>query len=159
MIRYVKDKNNLASFNQWSGGGYSHNTNGLIVYDINPITVTVDNNYSTNGDSCFKIESQGKQWGYTDVVFNDFNIGEKIQASLDILPLQSSCILNIFAVTASENIMVSAVTIPQNSTFQTYSISSIAIPEGTTDVRIRVLQNTANPSVLFMDNIIINKID
>ena len=143
MIRYVKDKNNLASFNQWSGGDYSHNTNGLLIYPSQPIIAEVNTNYSINGESCFEVISEGKLWGYIDIIFTEFTIGKILQVSVDILPLESSCALNIYAVGPNQEV-TSTVNIPQNNTFSTYSISSTAIPDETTEIRIRVLQNTAD---------------
>ncbi len=148
----------MASHNQWSGGEYLNNTNGLQVFNNQPIIMTVNKDYSSNGDSSFKIESTGKLWGFMDIVFADFTIGEQIQVTMDILPLQSSCLLSIYAYGINQDIMQSVVNIPQNNIFSKYSITSNSIPEGTTDVRIRILQNTDNPSILFLDNIHITKI-
>lgn len=120
--------------------------------------MTVNKDYFSNGDCSFKIESTGKLWGFIDIVFTDFNIGDKIQATMSILPLQSSCILNIYAFGVNQNIMQSTVYISQNNIFSKYSITSNSIPEGTTTVRIRILQDTDNPSTLFLDNIYITKI-
>ena len=155
---FIKDTENLATYNQWSGGDYSHNTNGLQVYTNQPITITIDKDHSTNNDSSFKVVSTGKLWGFIDILITDFDIGDKIQATIDLLPIQSSCILSVRAEGSNADIMTSIVTVPQNSVFNTYSVTSTSIPMGTTEVRIRISQNTVNPSTFFMDNILVKKI-
>ena len=53
MHRYfVKDKNNLASFNQWSGGQYQNNTDGFTV--VMGGSLSVSREYSTIGETSIK---------------------------------------------------------------------------------------------------------
>ena len=49
---YVKDKNNLASHNLWSGGEYTNTTSGLTLSAAQGI---VSNEWATNHNASFKI--------------------------------------------------------------------------------------------------------
>ena len=147
LVHFVKDNFNLLSYNQWSGGEYLKNTNGLIAYEHMTLSQIFLDKY------CFKIVSDGTQWGFADVVFNDFTVNSKVQATFDILT-ENPVNVNIYKMAEqSGRISASDIQIPASSTWQTYTLSSSEIPEDANSIRIRILQNnTVENTVTYLTN-------
>lgn len=108
------------------------------MYDHGTLSTT-----SYLGKSCFEVTCDGTLWAFFDIVFNQFTIGSKIQATLDIFT-ENSIVINIYKYGGTnQNIMLSTVTVPSSHSWGTYTISSNEIPSDANSVRIRLLQSTS----------------
>lgn len=123
---FVKDKNNRASYNLWSGGDYSHNTNGA---SLHVVTGEVINDMSTNGDCCIHIVKPAESsnaYLYVTPTLTEADIGKTLTFTADIYTPNNSVAIKV----KSESF--SGTTVPANTEFETVSASKTITT--TTDV-------------------------
>lgn len=128
----VKDKDNLASVNQWSGGDYNNNTAGL----SGTLTAEVSSDYSTNGDKSFKITSSGSDYAYCGLFTSSsqFSNGDSVTGSIKILNNSGSSVtLRLLQI---EGNAYQNVTVPSSDTIQTVSVSHTLTADSSVSLRI-----------------------
>ena len=80
-IQYsIKDNENLATHNIWSGGDYLNNTTGLWV--INGVS-EASSEYQYNGDKSFKMTTITAPLQMNVIKIDYFHVGESLTASLN----------------------------------------------------------------------------
>ncbi len=95
-------------------------------------------------------------WNFADLLFYDFNIGSKLKVTVNILTSEP-LILGIYKV-GSKNMTLTQMNIPSSNKWEIYSLTSTNIPDDTSLIRIRLMQATANPHIVYIDNIIVEEI-
>lgn len=144
-IKTVKDKNNLADYNFWSGGDYLKNTNNISV-DNGTIELS---SYHSNGECSFKLirtSSDGNCiFRVTPITLTNEDIGKIVNFSCDIYSPNNNASIQIY------NNSYKTAQVPVNDNFYTYSISHIiTITNGKYSI---FLTNNELGAYCYIDNI------
>lgn len=154
--KFIKDSENIAPFNVWSCGDYSHDlTNFQINPDNTNTFITLTNNYSSNGDYGIKLTRLEPSSSYL-ILHYDWIVTEEDYNR--IITFTGDFINNLTG-TASLQLFtdrLSYVAIPVNQNNQTVSIT-VEIPSNTDEVQCVVAFHGDYTGDLFIDNLRINK--
>ncbi|WP_406535286.1 hypothetical protein, partial [Methanobrevibacter sp.] len=141
----IKDKANYLSYNIWSCGDYTKNLNG--VAQINDgLNVELSDEYSYNGDYCFKYTSNLNQYQGTN--FNTISLPNNTTHVK--LTLTAIKIVKGVEVRISENNDFITLTVPENNNPQTITLEKeITI---TNNFQITLIFRESN-CIAYIDNI------
>lgn len=142
----MKDKNNLADYNCWSGTEYLKNRDGF--YKDNSMNIMPSNIWSDIGETSLKISGLNNKNVDINRLYN-LTAGDTITVSLIIYNPTTNCRCHIR--TNEESIIV--VQVPKSKKQQKVTISTI-IPENISWITLRTFLNVDGE--IYMDNIIIN---
>lgn len=143
----VKDKFNIATFNQWSCGDYSTNLEGFLFRGTRS-NVGLDDSYSINGIHNIKLSRTSDMTGYFFIVIpyqiTQEDLGKTLTVTANIKNnLNASAMLQISKITAVR------VYIPSRSS-GTFSVSRLLDEEG---LEIQIASNSYGD--IYLDNITI----
>lgn len=116
----MKDKNNLAPINVWSGGDYLNTREGYIRAGNNILTVS--NEYSINGETSIKSTRIGDTGTYFDIChLTDLNEGDTITISASIYNPECICSCVVYSQNPATNITL--MRLPKSDKVNKISIS------------------------------------
>ncbi|MBQ7105833.1 MAG: hypothetical protein IJN90_08255, partial [Bacilli bacterium] len=152
LTMFVKDKNNLLSFNTWSGSDYSKTANYINKSDSVSISSSALNHYI--GERSFLVNI-GSATGYQFIDLEtilECSQGDKFTLSARILSLMS-CYLTIMEIRASPYAQegISVIIQPSDS-FQEYNISHTLSLTGDLYVGVRIASSSTS-GVIYIDDI------
>ena len=113
---FIKDKDNLLTFNQWSCGDYNRSFNGITI--SSSTYVQLSTNYSVNGDYSFKCAPVSGEYGIIKISFNFDNTKTYM--------ITAKCKNKISGATLGVRIddaTTYSVNLPVSDSFQTVSLS------------------------------------
>lgn len=143
----IKDKDNLADHNSWSGTDYLRRTAQF----ISSPTITRESNstFSSNGDYSLKITSSASTYQSTLLTEANVNAGETYDATIDILTNTNNVELRCFEDDSHHN----TINISASNNVQTVSISRTMNQNGTFQLFYIIRQ----PGTVYIDNVRVNK--
>lgn len=143
--KFIKDKVNYLSYNIWSCGDYTKNLNGIAKIN-DGLNVELSDEYSYNGDYCFKYTSNLNQ--YQGTTFNIISLPNNtthVKLTLTAIKILNGGI----DVRINENNDFITLTVPANNNPQTITLET----EITTNtVQITLIFRKSNV-VAYIDNI------
>ena len=153
-LEFVKDKNNILDYNQWSCGDYERE----IPYSQSTSNVTIELNdeYKINGNYSIKLlNGQSNSWEWFQIFrYGEYSNISKIQIKLDSISNQK---FRIYAICLYNNTtsttLLDYITALSAETFQTTTLTATVDPMQTvTGVGLRIVL-TDKDTVLNMDNV------
>ena len=145
----VKDKENLASHNIWSGGEYNKNSQSDI--HLSNATVIISDEHSTNGEYSYKV-TPSSETGYFNVYYDVLNniTGKTAILTLDYSSESSTTHINIIQFN-SHNAELSRVHLqpPSTDEFNPITMTASNLNQDCVILCIRVSFST----IIFLDNI------
>ena len=144
----VKDKDNILTHNQWSGGEYDKNSQSDI--NLSTATVIISDEHSSNGEYSYKV-TPSSETGYFNIIFDSLNdvAGKTALLTLDYLTNSSTSRVNIIQVNSNNGeIDRKWVQLTSDNIFNEVILTS-QLQDDCVKIIIRVLLDT----VLFLDNI------
>ena len=83
ILKFVKDKDNLLSYNHWSCGDYSNNLNGFIKRPSDTCNYELSDEWSSNGK--YSIKFTGSTWDWIGYQLDGFtSTAKQVQATMNI---------------------------------------------------------------------------
>ena len=151
----VKDKDNLASYNQWSGGQYLNNTTGFEIRMGGILSVS--NEYPTIGTTSIKASPDNNNKCSVDTVhvISASDIGKKIIFYFDLYSTNTIILSVYYRLTSNtgQGVVTSTISAPGNMV--NHMILTLdEILENTYSVSFRASSNKQQP--IYIDNIHIN---
>ncbi|WP_405286316.1 hypothetical protein [Methanobrevibacter sp.] len=143
----IKDKNNIISYNLWSGGDFSKNISSD--YHFQSSTGNLSD-HNTNGDYSVhitrSIENTGNGYLQFYPPLTSEDIGKTITLTVDIYTPNNNVAVQIYSSTYS------GVTVPKNTSFETISISKV-ISNVPSACIINLFSSTEHELDCYIDNL------
>ena len=147
MIRYVKDKNNLLSFNAWSGSDYQKNINEW----AGKYNILSSTEQSKIGNHSFKLTYAGSST-WNSIMVHELDSGD-YTFECDIYSPECTCDISIISKEEDSTITTNKVVSTVNSAWQHITINN-SITEGQYFQLFFVNNSgTANNKAVYIDNI------
>ena len=152
LTMFVKDKDNLAEFNIWSGTDYLNNTDGVHSGHIQKLSSSSD--FSVNGNNSFKINFD--ETGFLYINFININVvpDESYSASIKVYTNNNKPF--VFRLIEPLNTHVKDVQISSMDSIQTVMINNFTT-NTTGSLRLQVNNNNGSIGVIYVDEIILIK--
>lgn len=143
----MKDTNNIAPINVWSGGDYLNTREGYLRGENNILTVS--NEYSINGEASIKSTRIGDIGTYFDSYrFSELNEGDTITISAYIYNPECRCTIILYSCSPGSNI--SGIVLPKSDKVNKITLSG-EVPEFDNYVTMRCFVNELDCSVYIDD--------
>lgn len=110
----MKDKNNVLTYNQWSGTDYLNNTTEFIRSSGN-VLIELSNEWSVNGENSLKITKLLTSSYWIQARYYSTIINEELTGKLTIKTKQSNVRIYLVEILNSSFINSNSVTIPNNT--------------------------------------------
>ena len=147
---FIKDKENILTFNQWTAGEYKNNFQDFKSYGEYEKEITHDNSYI--GDKSIKIINNTTEltFLYIQQSISSEDINKTVTVSMD-MQTNNPIYLQLMLYGESGLLSVNEITISSSTTFNQYNISK-NILENTSFITIRIRNNQQN-NTSFIDNL------
>ena len=151
MIKYVKDKSNLLSFNQWSAGEYLNNFTGFLNMGTDEREISTE--YSYIGNKSIKLYHENTKLTMFDIheEISQEDIGRTLTVKCNCIKLYGNSKMQLLFYNGSTLLNAYDVNFSSND-FEEYSLSK-EIPDNTTLAYIR-FRDDGNSSSFVIDNIV-----
>ena len=149
-ISSIKDKNNLLTFNQWSGGQYNNNTTDFIVKMGGTLSVSTE--YSTIGETSIKsTASSGTASVDVNYIITNGEMGKHATFIFDTYSPDNTNVFLCYRDQEKNAYMSTSAILPKETS--TRMTLSITIPNDAHSVFIRLSNNI---STLYITNATLN---
>ncbi len=151
---FIKDTENLLTFNQWTGGDYSHNLTGIVYSNFSSLEVSKE--YSSNDDCSFKFYNPTSYDAFFNIEYEvpPNNVGKTIKCCFDYNLKNNYFRFNLIQTNNAAE--VDRVWTNGVSTTNAQINLTTTLLEETTRITIRLCLYEGTDNILFLDNFNLN---
>ena len=150
----IKDTENLLTFNQWTGGDYSHNLTGITYSNFSSLEVSKE--YSSNDDCSFKFYNPTSYDAFFNIEYEvpPNNVGKTIKCCFDYNLKNNYFRFNL--IQTNNTAEVDRVWTNGVSTTNAQINLTTTLLEETTRIIIRLCLYAGTDNILLLDNFNLN---
>lgn len=152
ILKFVKDKDNLLNYNQWSCGDFE----GTIVPDSKSPNMIFEltDDYKSNGNYSIKLQNETTGWEWSQLhTYDEYQNVSRIQIQLDYISNQNFRVYAVCKYNQEPYSLLDYVIAPSSDEFQTVIVTSTVDPTKIiTSLGIRTVLASID-TVTYIDNV------